>query len=355
MRVGLTYNSLPEKNSRFKTDKFAEFDDISVIMTIKQAIKSGGHEVILIEADENTYEKLKHSRLDFVFNIAEGLHGESRESLIPAMLEMLSIPYTGSGVLTQAITLDKKRTKEILLYYGIPTSRFQVFTSVDEELNPHLRFPLFVKPNAEGSSKGITRKSLVNTEKELRKLVNFVINRYQQPALVEEYLEGREFTVSILGNNPPKVLPIVEILFDNLPDNVPKFDCFEVKWFWDSPDSNIETVVCPAKIDKNLEDQIKKIALATFKVLGCVDFCRIDLRLDKDNIPNVLDVNALPGLIPDPKENSRFPKACYTSGMTYNEIILSVLHHAMKRYKKNVIPIKIRHPSQKFSTKKQKQ
>jgi D-alanine-D-alanine ligase len=333
MRIGLTYNSLPEKSSRFKTDKFAEFDDISVIMAIKETIESEGHEVILIEADENAYEKLKHSRLDFVFNIAEGLHGESRESQIPAMLEMLKIPYTGSGVLTQAITLDKTRTKEILLYYGIPTPRFQLFTSADEELDTRLRFPLFVKPNAEGSSKGIMRKSLVNTKKELRKIVNFIINRYNQPALVEEYLDGREFTVSILGNDPPKVLPIVEILFDNLPDNIPKFDCFEVKWFWDSPDSNIETAACPARIDKNLEEQIKKTTLKTFKVLGCVDFCRIDIRLDKDNILNILEVNALPGLIPDPKENSRFPKACYTAGMTYNEIVLSVLEAAMKRYK----------------------
>jgi D-alanine-D-alanine ligase len=352
MRVGLTYNSLPEKNSRLKTDEFSEFDDISVIMAIKEAIESGGHDVILIEANENAYEKLKNSKLDFVFNIAEGLHGESRESQIPAMLEMLRIPYTGSGVLTQAITLDKKRTKEILLYYGIPTPRFQLFISANEEIDPRLRFPLFVKPNAEGSSKGITKKSLVNTEQELRKMINFVINRYHQPALVEEYLEGREFTVSILGNDPPKLLPIVEILFDNLPGNVPKFDCYEVKWFWDSPDTNIETIACPAKIDKNLEDKIKIIALKTFEVLDCVDFCRIDMRLDKDNIPNVLEVNGLPGLIPDPKENSRFPKACYTDGMTYNEIILSILSNAMKRYKKNAIPLTVSYSTHKIAAKK---
>jgi D-alanine-D-alanine ligase len=340
MRVGITYNSLPEKNSRLKTDEFAEFDDISVIMAIKEAIDSGGYETVLIEADENAYEKLKKSKLDFVFNIAEGLYGESRESQIPAMLEMLKIPYTGSGVLTQAITLDKRRTKETLIYYGIPTPKFQLFTSTNEPLDPKLHFPLFIKPNAEGSSKGITKKSLINTEQELRKLVNFVINRYHQPALVEEFLNGKEFTVSIIGNNPPKVLPIVEVLFDNLPDNVPKFDCYEVKWFWDSPSSNIETVVCPARIDKNLENEIKRIALATFKALDCVDFCRIDMRLDKNGMPNVLELNALPGLIPNPKENSRFPKACYTAGMTYNEIILSILNHAIARYKINILTIK---------------
>jgi len=339
MRIGITYNTLPETNSRLKTDKYAEFDDISVIISIKEALESYGYEVILIEADENAYEKLKYSKLDFVFNIAEGLYGESRESHIPAMLEMLKIPYTGSGVLTQAITLDKKRAKEILLHYGIPTPRFQLFTSPNEKIDLNLRFPLFVKPNAEGSSKGITRRSLVNTEQELRKVVTFIINRYHQPALVEEFMDGREFTVSILGNDPPVLLPIVEILFDNLPKNVPNFDCYEVKWFWDSPNTNIETVACPARIDENLENEIKRIALATYKVLGCVDFCRIDLRLDRDGMPNVLDINALPGIIPDPKENSRFPKACYAMGMTYNEIIFSVLKHAMKRYKMNAIPV----------------
>jgi D-alanine-D-alanine ligase len=118
-----------------------------------------------------------------------------------------------------------------------------------------------------------------------------------------------------------------------LPDDVPRFDCYEVKWFWDSPDSDVETVVCPARIDENLENEIKRIALKTFKVLDCVDFCRIDMRLDKNNVLNVLEVNALPGLIPDPKENSRFPKACYAAGMTYNQIILSILESAMKRYK----------------------
>jgi D-alanine-D-alanine ligase len=335
MKIGLTYNSLPEKDSRFKTDEFVEFDDISTINAIKTAIESGGHEVVLIEANEDAYEKLKNLKPGFVFNIAEGIRGTSRESHIPAMLEMLGIPYTGSNVLVHAISLDKTKTKEILDYYGIPTPKFQVFEKGDEKLKKDLKFPLFVKPNAEGSSKGITSKSLVNNEQELRERVNFIINKYKQPALVEEFLDGNEFTVSILGNNPPKILPIVEFNFNNLPPDVPKFDCYEVKWVWDSPNSNVETVICPAEIDKKLEMKIKKIALETFRLLGCVDFCRIDMRLDKNNVPNVLEVNTLPGLIPDPKENSRFPKACYTAGMTFNDIILSVLDAAMRRYQKN--------------------
>jgi len=336
MRIGLTFNSLPEDNSRQKTDEFVEFDDMNTINSIKNALESGGHEVILIEANKDAYEKLKNSKLDFVFNFSEGLHGNSRESQIPAMLEMLQIPYTGSDVLTLALALDKTRTKEILQFYGIPTPNFQLFRSTDETINKDLHFPLFVKPNAEGSSKGITGKSLVNNEKELRERIDFIIKKYHQPALVEEFLDGREFTISILGNDPPRVMPIVEVIFSNLPDDVPKFDCYEVKWIFDSPNSDFETVVCPGRIEKKLENKIKKIALKVFKVLDCKDFCRIDMRLDKNKVPNVLEVNPIAGLIPDPKENSRFPKACYTAGMTFNEIILSILNIAIKRYHKEI-------------------
>lgn len=329
MKIGLTYNSLPETNIRFKTDIFAEFDDISTIYAIRDAIESAGHQVVLIEADPSAYEKLKSSNLDFVFNIAEGLYGDSRESHIPAMLEMLGIPYSGSKVLSLAISLDKAKTKEILGFHKIPTPKFKLFRSVDEPLG-NLNFPLFVKPNAEGSSKGITCKSLVKNERELREMVSFILKRYKQPVLVEEFLEGREFTVSLLGN-PPKVLPLVEVMFDCLPPDVPRFDCYEVKWIWDSPNSGIETVKCPAEVDPALLKKIQKIAVDSFNVLGCLDFCRIDIRLDKKGIPNVLDVNPLPGLIPDPAENSRFPKSCYTAGMTYNQIILEILNSGIER------------------------
>ncbi|NCS70625.1 MAG: D-alanine--D-alanine ligase [Candidatus Aenigmarchaeota archaeon] len=226
--------------------------------------------------------------------------------------------------------MDKTRTKEILSYYKIPTAKFQLFKSPNDPLDKNLRFPLFVKPNTEGSSRGITGKSLVNNEKELRETAASIIKKYHQPALVEEFLDGREFTVSLIGN-PSEIMPIVEITFDNLPEGVPKFDCYDVKWVWDSPDSEVETVICPAKIDKKLEDMIKRTALDTFQALECLDFGRIDMRLDRNGVPNVIDVNPIAGLIPDPKENSRFPKACYTAGMTYNQIILKIIESALKR------------------------
>jgi lysine 2,3-aminomutase len=332
LRIGITYNLKLAPRAGEPADKYAEFDSISTIDAIRKAIESGGYEVVLIEANQSIVENLKRSNVDFVFNIAEGLNGESRESHVPAILEMLNIPYSGSGVLTQALTLNKTKKKEILRYHNIPTPRYHLFSSETEKLDTNLKFPLIVKPNAEGSSKGITNDSLVFNEKSLRKQVAHVIKAYNQTALVEEYCDGREFTVAILGNGKPKVLPIVEIRFDYLPEHIHKFDSYEVKWIYDNPENGIDPLVCPANIDTKLKRELERIALATYSVLGCTDFCRVDLRLDATGTPNVLDVNALPGLIPDPKENSRFPRACYAAGMSYNDMILAILNTAMERY-----------------------
>ncbi|MDI6902933.1 MAG: KamA family radical SAM protein [Methanocellales archaeon] len=331
LRIGLTFNLKrdPAKNERF--DKYSEFDDISTIDAIRKAIESGGYEVVLLEANLDFIEKLKKTRVDFVFNIAEGINGDSRESQVPAILDMFNIPYSGSGVLTQAITLTKSMTKDILLYHNIPTPNYQLFKNTRQKLKPALKFPLIVKPNCEGSSKGINNNSLVFDDESLTKQIKYVINNYSQDALVEEYCNGREFTVSILGNVKPKVLPIVEITFDHLPENINKFDSYEVKWIYDNPKNPIDPISCPANLTPKLRKQVEKIALDAYSVLGCVDCCRIDLRLDSNGIPNVLDVNTLPGLIPDPKQNSRFPRACFAAGMTYNQMILEILHAGMIR------------------------
>jgi D-alanine-D-alanine ligase len=331
-RIAVAFNLKKQPAEDLPEDYYAEYDNIAVPNAIKSALEKKGYIAELVEANEDFYESIKGGNFDFVFNIAEGLNGGSRESQVPAILDMLNLPYTGSGVLTQALTLDKRRTKEILQFYGIATPKFQVFTSSNQKLNPELKFPLFVKPNAEGSSKGIRNDSLVNDEDSLRKMVRFIINNYNQSALVEEYLEGREFTVSIIGNSPPKVLPIVEITFDYLPSNVHKFDSYEVKWVWDSPNNPVDPVVCPAKVSKELEKMIKSAALNAYKVTGCLDFARLDIRLDREGVPNVLEINALPGLMPDPLENSRFPKACFAAGMGYDDIIFNILTEAMKRY-----------------------
>jgi D-alanine-D-alanine ligase len=179
---------------------------------------------------------------------------------------------------------------------------------------------------------GITNDSLVYDPVALKDQVGNVLRNYSQSALVEEYVDGREFTVSFLGNGKPTVLPIVEISFDYLPQGINKIDSYEVKWIFDNPDNPVDPVKCPANLDDKLKKRIEKAALKTYSALGCVDFCRIDIRLDNQGQPNILDVNALPGIIPDPKQNSRFPKACYTAGMTYEEIIKNIMDSAFKRY-----------------------
>jgi D-alanine-D-alanine ligase len=330
MKVALTCNTLPPDYSRESgDDTFAEFDAPSTVLAIRSALLRYCDSVDVVEADEDAYEKLKKGNFDLAFNIAEGIRGEAREAQIPAMLEMLGIPYSGSGVTTLAITLDKRRTKEVLVANGIRTPRFQLLTR-GGDLSIDLKFPLFLKPNGEGSSRGITARSLVKTNEELEEVASEMAARYRQPVLVEEYLTGREFTVGLLGN-PPEVLPVVEVGFEALPDGAPRFDCYEVKWIYDSLDAGYDTTVCPAHLDDDLSSRIEDVAKRTFEALEVRDLCRLDLRLDGDGEPSVFDVNALPGLIPDPAENSRFPKAAYAAGYSYEELIGRVFNAALRR------------------------
>jgi len=330
MKVALTCNTLPPDYSRESgDDTFAEFDAPSTVEAIRTALLNRCDEVEVVEADEDAYERLRRGNFDFAFNIAEGVRGEAREAQIPAMLEMLGIPYSGSGVTTLAITLDKRRTKEVLEANGIRTPRFQLLSRADD-LRSDLKFPLFLKPNGEGSSRGITAKSLVSSKEELEEVVSEMVAAYRQPVLVEEYLTGREFTVGLVGN-PPEVLPIVEVSFEGLPAGAPKFDCYEVKWIYDSLDAGFDTTVCPARLDDDLQSRIAETATRTFEALEVRDLCRLDLRLDGEGEPSVFDVNALPGLIPDPAENSRFPKAAYAAGYSYEELIGRVFNAALAR------------------------
>ncbi|MCS7120023.1 MAG: ATP-grasp domain-containing protein [Nitrososphaerota archaeon] len=334
LKVGLTFN-LKRKvrpDEGLPEDFFAEFDDETTVNAIAESLKRGGCRVTKIEADENAYSKIRRLKPHIVFNIAEGLRGESRESQVPAMLEMLGIPYTGSGPLTLAVALDKALTHRVLAASGVPSPNFQVFKSPYERLSRRLRFPLIVKPLAEGSSKGVRNSSLVKDDNSLRNQIAWVIKTYNQPAIVESFLPGREFTVALIGNKDPLVLPIVEILLEKLPPDVSPIYSYEVKWVWDTPEKPLEIFKCPANISKTLEKRIKQIAVKTFKALNCRDLCRIDMRLDEQGEPHVLEVNPLPGLIPDPDAHSCFPEAARAAGFTYDELICTILWQALKRY-----------------------
>ena len=314
-------------------DTYAEWDTWETINAVKAAIETQ-HNVNLVEADDNAFEKLKTIKPDIVFNIAEGFNGISREAQIPAMLDMLLIPYTGSDPLTLATCLDKARTKEILSYHKILNPKFLLVDMPEQVKVQDFNYPLMVKPVSEGSSKGIFTSSFAKDLSELMSEVKRILGEYGQPALIEEFLPGREFTVAIIGNGKEaEVLPIVEIKYNDFPEGFIPIYSYEAKWILDTKENPLEVFSCPAKIDKGLEEKIKSIALRTYNILRCRDWSRIDIRLDKNGEPNIIEVNPLPGILPNVEENSCFPKAARAAGLDYTAMINKVLFAAAKRYK----------------------
>lgn len=337
MRVGLTFNLKrgepeegqdPPSSSR---EAQAEWDDQETVNAVVGAL-SERHEVIPIDAAVDPYNALRDSRPDIVFNMAEGAFGPCREGHIPSILEYLGIPYTASDPLTLNLCLDKSRAKEILSYYGLPTARFRVVADKDLSFNS-LHFPLLVKPLFEGSSMGIRNDSLVHNREDLRARIAWVTERFRQPALVEEFLPGREFTVAILGNGAEaRALPIVEIRFDSLPSGVNPIYSYEAKWIWDQSSNPLQIFDCPARVTPEIREEIERVCLDAYRTLRCRDWCRVDVRLDSSNRPHIIELNPLPGILPRPEDNSCFPKAARAAGMSYNQLINTVLDIACGRY-----------------------
>lgn len=346
LKVALTYSSkkglLREYRQAFKgkaqaghdapTDFFAEGDSPETINAVMDALREGGHEVHGVEADDRAPAKLAKLRPDMVYNIAEGLFGDFRESYIPMVCERLGIKYTGSSPVTLGLCLNKARCKEILSHYGIPNAGFKVFGPGDKIEFGGFKFPAIVKPNAEGSSKGIFDNSVVDDEKSARKLVKEKIAQYGQPVIVERFLEGREFTVAMIGNHPDvEVLPVVSICFDELPPTARKIYSYEAKWIWDTSEKPLEIFKCPAKLTAGEKKAIHSLVLRAHKVLEIRDWCRMDVRMDGDGNPNILEVNPLPGVLPKPEDNSCFPKAARAAGYTYSGMLNKVLGVAERR------------------------
>ena len=348
LNVGLTFNVKPDDEvlsqeifarspatdvqTQMSMDTYAEWDSWETIEALKQALELYNN-VILIESNEDAYLKLKDIRPDIVFNVTEGFNGISREAQIPAMLDLLGIPYTGSDPLTLSICLDKARTKEILSYHKIPNSKFTTASNINQINIEEFSFPLIVKPFSEGSSKGIFSSSFVKNENELLNEIKRIKDVYKQTSLIEEFLPGREFTVALLGNDDNiQTLPIVELMFEDFPEDLAPIYSYEAKWIIDTKDNPLKAFNCPAKISHSLEQIIKRTALQTYKVLNCKDWARIDLRIDTDGVPNVIEINPLPGILPDPRENSSFPKAAFAAGYTYNDMINKVLYVSAKRH-----------------------
>ncbi len=312
-------------------DLYAEWDEPETIDAIANALAGLG-EVIRLEATSDFPARLLDARPDFVFNIAEGLHGVNRESHVPSICEFLGVPYHASDPLALAMTLHKGRAKETMAYHGVPTAPFVVAGTRADARNVNLPFPLFAKPALEGSGKGITEKSLCTSRARLVQQVGELLDTYQEPVLIESWLPGQEFTVAILGNGKEaKCLPLVSMRWDALPLGAQPIYGYEAKWLWDTPDHPLDLFECPAKISKELARDIRSAALWAYRALGCRDWCRVDVRCDAAGRPMVVELNPLPGVLPNPQDNSCFPKAARAAGMSYEELIQSVADVAWRR------------------------
>ena len=329
-RIGFTYNlkrvAPVEDGSQ---DHEAEFDPPKTIDAIKTAIESYGHTVVMLEATSDLARSLSDNPVDFVFNIAEGMkeyaRGRNREALIPALCELLNIPYTGSDSATLALCLDKGLTKKILKQHGIDTPEFQIFETGKEKIDKRLRYPLIVKPIAEGTSKGIGEKSVVENEENLREVVKQMLERFRQPALVEEYITGREFTVGLLGEKRPRVLPPMEIVFTDNSIKRPVYS-FAIKQDWDKH----VKYVCPATLTPVEFKNVERAARATFEALDCRDVARVDLRMAPDGRVYVIEINPLPGLTPKFSDLVLIGEA---AGIDYRTMIGEIMSGAIKRLK----------------------
>ncbi len=322
-------------------DAGAEFDRRETIQAIQAAIESDGHTTTFLPADTTLPFSLRDFNPDICFNISEGIYGDGREAQVPALLELFRIPYTASRVVANGVALDKTMTKRIWREMGLPTANYQEFVFGDEPLNCEMRFPMFVKPAREGTGMGMDSEAVCYNEGQLRRRVRWVIDNYRQPALVEEYLPGREFTVAVLGRKDAARysrhpewygqdgfhrFPVLEV--DSRDSVTPGIYGHKAKTLHEG-ETGVPGFLCPAAVDAYLFDQLQSLAIAAHQALGSCDVSRVDIRLDADGQPRLLEINTLPGLTPD------FSDLCVIANaedISYRDLILEILYLAASRY-----------------------
>jgi len=301
---------------------------------VKHGIEAAGWEYIHIEADETCYETLKRERPDIVFNRAEGIRGESRESQIPAFCEMLGIPYTGPGIMSSAICLDKPTTKKVLEWHGIKTAPFTVLYEEDEPIPKKLRYPLILKPSHEGSSMGINIDNVVYDEKQLRKKLAEMLKVYKQGILAEEFIDGREFSVGTVGNfigdETPRILPIFEMDFSKFAPELGTVLGQKAKTIYDTS----ANYICPAKIPAKLKKEIEETTLKAVKILQAYDSARLDFRYNARGELYFLEINPLPGIDADASVDdfSFYPFMWLRGGWSFDDMVREVISAGLKRY-----------------------
>ncbi len=330
MNVAVCFNRVPPKLFKGEAaDRISEEGAEAEARAVKKALSDLGHTARLqpLGADIAVFiEELRAFHPDAVFNLCEGFWGNSRLELhVAALFDLLGLAYTGAPPLSLGLTQDKVRTKDLLLRHGLPTPKF-VLVKIGEHF-PKIRdlaYPLIVKPRFEDASLGITADSIVESERALKKRIQYVHDTYRQGALVEEFIEGRELNAAILGNGPFEVLPLSEIRFQpGLKHSIVSYDG---KWLEDSPEYARTQPVCPAPLKAKEEILVKDAALRAYKILECRDYARVDIRL-RDGVPFILEVNANPDISP----GAGLARVARVAGSPYPKLVDRILGMALKR------------------------
>lgn len=323
--IGLTYDlkSDWQASKDDPIDAAAEFDGVKTVECLKAAFEEAGHSVKLIGGAKSLLKAMPNLDVDLVFNISEGHYGRNRESQVPAILDLYRIPFAGADALTLGVTLDKVVAKKCFIADGVPTARYFKATLKDDlkKLNT-IGYPLFVKTLHEGTSKGITSKSRVENLEQLQEQVRHINVNYKQPALVEEFIKGTEFTVAVIGNGvDAKAMPVVQYAIAGKTTLGNEF------YSYHHVAEKLVDHICPAPINDALATKLQEIAVKAYNSVDCRDFGRVDFRVDERGNPYVLEINPLPNLSPD----DVFVLFGKVVGLSYNQIINTILDQALMR------------------------
>ena len=315
-------------------DSVSEAEVVEVANSVAAALRQAGHrnvETYGLTPDIGAFlAMLDRVKPDVVFNLAEGIGGdEHHEPLVTALLDFRGIPYTGGGTRALTDSNDKFRAKQILSAERIPVPDSFVVRSIADLRGLDIYFPVIVKPVNENASLGITPKSVVHTPEALVEPVAHVLEKYHQPALVERYIEGREFNISVVGNQDPWVLPVAEIDYTQLPAGYPKILFYEAKWIEDSPLYLKTPAVCPARnVSARLAERLEDVSRRAYRALGCTGYARVDIRVSRAGRPYIIEVNCNPSLSPE----AGFARSARHAGLEYPSLVDRIVGLALERF-----------------------
>lgn len=300
---------------------------------VQEALSKNGYKTSLFNMNSDIKRLIafiEDKEPDLIFNLCESVGDEStHEMFVAGIYELMGVPYTGAGAFALGMCQNKVRTKQVLSFHKIRVPKFALYKNVGEIIEDEfeLRFPVIVKPSMEDASVGIDNGSVVDNFAALRKRVRFIFQNFDQPALVDEYIEGRELNVAVIGNRRPAVLPISEIDFSGLPAELPKIVTYAAKWMEGTDEYKGTVGVCPAQLSSDIERQAKDIALRAYRIMGCRDYARVDMRLDKNNNLYVIEVNPNP----DISDDAGFARSARAYGYSFDEIINKIVEYALER------------------------